>query len=33
MEKGVHIRAFNEIVPSLNEIFIQQVGLSNAHAL
>jgi ABC-2 type transport system ATP-binding protein len=31
--KGVHIRAFNEILPSLNEIFIQQVGLSNARTL
>lgn len=33
IDNGVHIRAFNEILPSLNEIFIQQVGLSNAHAL
>ncbi|MBL7815142.1 MAG: ATP-binding cassette domain-containing protein [Saprospiraceae bacterium] len=29
LDSGVPIRAFNEILPSLNEIFIRQVGESN----
>jgi ABC-2 type transport system ATP-binding protein len=29
MNKGVYIRGFKEILPSLNEIFIKQVGTSN----
>lgn len=29
IRQGVHIRSFNEILPSINEIFIRQVGLSN----
>lgn len=27
--QGIHIRSFNEILPSINEIFIRQVGESN----
>lgn len=29
LKSGIHINAFNEILPSLNEIFIKQVGESN----
>ena len=29
IQSGVHITGFNEILPTLNEIFIQQVGESN----
>ena len=28
ISKGVHIQSFNEILPTLNEIFIKQVGQS-----
>ena len=30
IQKGVHIRAFHEILPSLNEIFIRQVSGENS---
>ena len=30
IDQGVHIRAFNEILPSLNEIFIRQVESANS---
>ena len=30
IQNGLHINAFNEILPTLNEIFIRQVGVSNA---
>ncbi|MBK7408623.1 MAG: ATP-binding cassette domain-containing protein [Saprospirales bacterium] len=30
LQKGVHITEFQEILPSLNQIFIRQVGLTNA---
>lgn len=33
IDQGVQIRGFNEILPSLNEIFIRQVGQSNAQTL
>ncbi|MEZ4932759.1 MAG: ATP-binding cassette domain-containing protein [Saprospiraceae bacterium] len=29
IQKGVHIRSFNEILPTINEIFIKRVGESN----
>ncbi|HHS95375.1 MAG TPA: DUF4162 domain-containing protein [Phaeodactylibacter sp.] len=29
LRAGIHIQSFHEILPSLNEIFIQQVGVSN----
>ena len=29
IQQGVHIRAFNEILPTINEIFIKRVGESN----
>lgn len=29
IQQGVHIRSFNEILPSINEIFIRQVGLTS----
>jgi ABC-2 type transport system ATP-binding protein len=29
LNEGIYIHAFNEILPSLNEIFIRQVGESN----
>ncbi|HRF39301.1 MAG TPA: hypothetical protein PK198_10955 [Saprospiraceae bacterium] len=32
MDKGLEIHAFNEILPSLNEIFIGRVGASNEAA-
>ena len=31
LEQGIHIQSFNEILPSLNEIFIQQVGEEEAN--
>ncbi len=33
MQQGVEVHAFNEILPSLNEIFIRQVGAANETAL
>ena len=29
IQKGIHIRSFNEILPTINEIFIKRVGESN----
>ena len=29
LKSGLHVNSFNEILPSLNEIFIKQVGVSN----